>query len=112
MFLLEHVRFQRLTQEDLARISQEKVIPDPRGVHLATLYTRSLIDTASVVVGNIVATDKLISLLSSFDGIHFQQMYKRCKRRKSVDREATYNELSTIRPYFDIITSGGKNVKM
>ena len=110
-FLLEHLRFQKLTDSDFFKISQEKIVPDPRGVHLATFYTRALINAASILVGHVANVVTLIPLFSSFDGIHFQQIYNRCKSRKSVDQEASAEELAILRPYFDIVTSGGRDVK-
>jgi hypothetical protein len=33
-FLLEHLRFQKLTEEDFDELARRKVIPHPRGVYL------------------------------------------------------------------------------
>jgi len=52
-----------------------------------------------------------MQLQSSFDGIHFQRLYLRCKPKMSIDMEVTEDEKTIIRPYFDIITSRGQKVK-
>ena len=111
VFLLEHLRFQSLTDNDFLEISKERIVPNPRGVQLATLYTSAKFDFASKIVGKIVPIANLMPLNCSLDGIHFQKLYLDCKRINSVDLEATIEEKDLIRPYFDIVTSNGIKVK-
>ena len=77
----------------------------------ATLYTHGKLDLASKIVGSIVSISKLMPLNSSLDGIHFQHLYKRCCANRSIESEASREEINLIRPYFDLITSFGMKVR-
>ena len=35
-FLLEHLRFQKLTEEDFDELARRKIIPHPRGIQLVS----------------------------------------------------------------------------
>ena len=111
VFLLQHLRFQGMTDGDFEKISRQKIVPDPRGVHLATLYSRSMLEFASKNLGDLLDVVLLMPLYSSFDGIHFQELYNRCKAQCSIEQEANPEELNFISPYFELVTSNGKRVK-
>jgi len=107
MFLI-----QEITEEDFLQVSGRNFVPDPRGVHLAILYTRSRLDFASRLAGNVVSGQKLMALYTSIDGVHFQDLYLRCKQAGSIKEEASLEEMNSIRPYFDLVTSNGTKVKL
>ena len=109
LFLLEHLRFQKLTDSQFLEISKQRIIPDPRGVQLATLYTRGRVDLASKLAGKIVPITRVLPLYSSFDGIHFQKMYKRYKLYQTID--ASRDEVKEISFYFNLITNNGTSVR-
>ena len=109
LFLLEHLRFQKLTDSEFQDISQQEIIPDPRGVQLATLYTRGRVDLASKLTGKIVPIIRVLPLYSSFDGIHFQKMYKRYKLDQTIG--ASSEEVKEISFYFNLITNNGTFVR-
>ena len=110
LFLLQHLRFKNLSDNDLQEISRPKIVPAARGVHLAAIYTQGKVDLASKLSGGIVQMKYLMPLYSSFDGIHFQKLYLACKEDCSVESEASLDELILIRHYFDIITSDGTKI--
>ena len=109
LFLLEHLLFQKLTDREFLEISQQQITPDPRGVQLATLYTRGRVDLAATLTGKIVPLIWLLPLYSSFDGIHFQKMYKWCKLSRSIS--ASSEEMKKISFYFNLVTNNGTCVK-
>ena len=109
LFLLEHLRFQDMTENDFKEISRQSIQPNPRGVQLATLYTFGKIDLASKMVGKIVPIAQLMPLYTNFDGMDFQKMYNRYKVVGFI--EATPQELNTIRFYFDLVTNNGTCVR-
>ena len=109
LFLLEHLRFQKLTNSEFQEISQQEIIPDPRGVQLATIYTRGLVELASKLAGKIVRASLLMPLYCSFDGIHFQTQYNHSKSIQAV--EASSEEMKNIHFYFDLVTEKGKVIK-
>ena len=109
LFLLEHLRFQNLTDSDFQTNLEQEIIPDPRGVQLATIYTRGKVDLASKLAGEIVPASLLMPLYCSFDGIHFQTRYNRFKSIQAV--EANSEELKIIHFYFDLVTKNGSAVR-
>ena len=58
-------------------------VPDPRGVCVATLYTRSMIYLVNVVVGEIVEKKYLLNV-NNFDGQLFQWLYIKAKSNESI----------------------------
>ena len=109
LFLLEHLRFKKLTDSEFQEISQQEIIPDPRGVQLAAVYTRGLVDLASKLAGKIVPASLLMPLYCSFDGIHFQTQYNHSKSIQAV--QASSEEMEIIHFYFDLVTEQGKVIK-
>ena len=111
LFLLEHLRFQKLTEKEFLEISQQKITPSPRGVQLATIYTRGQVGLglASKLIGNIVPACLLMPVYCSFDGIHFQAMYNRYKEDGFV--KASSEEMDSIGFYFDLVTKNGSAVR-
>ena len=109
LFLLEHLRFQNLTDKEFFEISQQKITPSPRGVQLATIYARGQVGLASKLIGNIVPASLLMPVYCSFDGIHFQTMYNRYKKDGFI--QASSEEMDSIGFYFDLITKNGSAVR-
>ena len=121
LFLLEHIRFQwMLHLKDpkavFSKIAEKKIVPHPRGAHLATIYTKSPLEHAWLYVGN-TDTRKMRPLWTSFDGIDFQGIYKRClelgpepafiEMTKNLGKE----KQDLIEKFYNISTSNGKRVK-
>ena len=109
LFLLQHLRFQEMTEKDFKAISRQSIQPNPRGIQLATLYTQGKVDLASKMAGKIVPIAHLLPLYTNFDGLAFQQMYSRYKAVGFI--EATHQELNTISFYFDLVTNNGTCVR-
>ena len=59
-------------------------IPDPRGVCLATLFTRGMLYHANAVVGYVIPKEDMLNL-NNFDGQLFQWMYLKAKTSMSVN---------------------------
>ena len=112
LFLLQHLRFKNLTDADFEEISRQNVVPNPRGVELAAIYVHGRLDLASKLVGGIVELKYLLLLYSSFDGIHFQNLYLACKDFCSIESVASPDELVSIQKYFNLSTLNGSLVKM
>ena len=97
------------------------VIPDPRGVCVATLYTRGGIYFANNVVGEVVDKKHLLNL-NNFDGQIFQWLYSKAKLNGSVEclrqyllsqeslgiSQEIFQEMEQI---YDFVTSNGQNIK-
>ena len=109
LFLLEHLQFQNLTNSEFQKNLGQDIIPDPRGVQLATIYTRGKVDLASKLAGEIVPASLSMPVYCSFDGIHFQTMYNRYKSVQAV--EASSEELKIIHFYFNLVTKNGSAVR-
>ena len=97
------------------------VVPDPRGVCVATLYTRGGIHFINLVVGEVVDKKHLLNL-NNFDGQIFQWLYSKAKLSGSVDCLLQYllseESLGISQEFFqemeqiyNFVTSNGRNIK-
>ena len=97
------------------------VVPDPRGVCVATLYTRGGIYFANKVAGEVVDRKHLLNL-NNFDGQIFQWLYSKAKVNGSVEcllqyllseeslgiSQDIFQEMEQI---YNFVTSNGQNIK-
>ena len=58
-------------------------IPDPRGVCIATLFTRGMLYHANAIVGYVIPKKDMLNL-NNFDGQLFQWLYLKAKPTMSV----------------------------
>ena len=124
LFLLEHIRFQSMLRlKDpkavFLKIAEKQIVPHPRGVHLATIYTKSPLEHAWLYVGN-TETRKMRPLWTSFDGIDFQDIYKRCLKLSLESASGAFSDMTRnlgqdkkdlIEELYNISTSNGERVK-
>jgi len=88
-------------------------LPDPRGVCVATLYTRSMIYLVNLVVGEVVEKKYLLNL-NNFDGQLFQWLYIKAKSNESIECLFQYllsDERHEMEKIYLFVTSNGRNIR-
>jgi len=121
LFILEHFRFQSILKLPdpravFSKIAELQVVPDSRGVHLASLYTTGPLEQAWLYVGN-TDTRKMRPLWTSFDGIDFQGIYKKSwelgpDALPEMTRNLGRDKRDLMEELFNLCTSNGKRVKL
>ena len=88
-------------------------IPDPRGVCIATLFTRGMLYHANAVVGYVIPKKDMLNL-NNFDGQLFQWLYLKAKPSMSVNALLQYlpeeRHLEFEKIYI-FVTSDGNKIK-
>ena len=85
-FIVQHFLLKQWDPERISRIGIPPNVPDPRGVHLATIYmARGLFGKANEAVGCPVAEECFLNI-NIFDGKLFQSIYLDLKyKRKKLE---------------------------
>ena len=89
-------------------------IPDPRGVCIATLFTRGMLYYANAVVGYVIPKKDMLNL-NNFDGQLFQWLYLKAKPAMSVNGllqylpEEKHLELEKI---YMFVSSDGNKIRL
>ena len=85
-FIAQHFLLKQWDPERISRIGIPPNVPDPRGVHLATIYiARGLFGKANEAVGCPLAEERFLNI-NIFDGKLFQTIYLDLKyKRKKLE---------------------------
>ena len=89
-------------------------IPDPRGVCIATLFTRGMLYYANAVVGYVKPKKDMLNL-NNFDGQLFQWLYLKAKPAMSVNSLLQYlpeEKHLEFEKIYMFVSSDGNKIKL
>ena len=91
------------------------VIPDPRAVCIANLFTRGMIYHANTIVGDIVPKKFMLNV-NNFDGQLFQWLYLIAKENNSTEELCrlylSEDEKLELVQIFNFVTNDGTKIKI